>query len=102
MELATAPSASDADAIAACFTEEGEVKDEGEARQGHAAIREWWAGPANAFQYTVEVRGSQGQGDNRYIVFTRLTGEFPGGTADLANRFPLRDGLLATLQISPP
>ncbi|MCU1448889.1 MAG: hypothetical protein JWP02_1059, partial [Acidimicrobiales bacterium] len=82
MELATAPSASDAEAIAACFIEDGEVKDEGATRQGHAAIKEWWEGPANAFQYTVEVQGVRIEGDNRYLVFTRLTGDFPGGTAD--------------------
>ena len=62
MELASAPSAGDADAIAACFTEDGEVKDEGETRQGRPAISEWWKGPATAFQYTVEVQ------DNKVIL----------------------------------
>ena len=98
MALATAPSAGDADAIAACFTEDGEVKDEGETRRGHAAISRFWEGPATAFQYTVEVLGTQAQGDDRYIVFTRLTGD----TADLANRFSVRDDLIATLEIAPP
>ena len=102
MELATAPSASDADAIAACFTEDGEVKDEGETRNGREAIRTWWEGPANAFEYTVEVQSTQPQADDRYVVFTRLTGNFPGGTADLANRFTLRDNLIAILEIAPP
>ena len=76
MELASAPSASDADAIAACFTDDGEVKDEGETRRGHAAIRQWWEGPANAFEYTVEVQSIEGQADDRYVVLTRLTGTF--------------------------
>jgi len=101
MELASAPSAGDADAIAACFTEDGEVKDEGETRQGRPAISEWWKGPATAFQYTVEVQDSQTHGVDRYVVFTRLTGDFPGGTVDLTNRFTLRDGLIANLEISP-
>ena len=103
MELATAPGASDADAIAACFTEDGEVKDEGETRRGHAAISQWWEGPANAFEYTVEVKDIQAQAeDDVVVVFTRLTGDFPGGTADLANRFTLRDDLIASLEIAPP
>jgi ketosteroid isomerase-like protein len=101
MELATAPNASDTEAIAACFTDDGEVKDEGETRQGREAIREWWAGPANAFEYTVEVLSVQAK-ESSYTVFTRLTGNFPGGTADLANRFTLRDDLIATLEIAPP
>src|SRR4051812_3781504 len=100
MELATAPNASDAEAIAACFTEDGEVKDEGATRQGRAAIGEWWAGPANAFEYTVEMQSTQAQ-DDGIVVFTKLTGDFPGGTADLANRFTLRDNLIATLEIAP-
>ena len=101
MELATAPSASDAVAIAACFTEDGEVKDEGETRRGREAIRKWWEGPANAFEYTVEVQRTQAR-DDVVVVFTKLTGNFPGGTADLANRFTLRDNLIASLEIVPP
>jgi ketosteroid isomerase-like protein len=101
MELATAPSATDAEVVAACFTEDGKVKDEGETRRGRAAISEWWHGPATAFQYTVEVQGTQAQDDD-IVVFTKLTGDFPGGTADLANRFTLRDDLIASLEIAPP
>jgi ketosteroid isomerase-like protein len=102
MALATAPRASDADAIAACFTDDGEVEDEGETRRGRAAISEWWRGPATAFQYTVEVQRTQAQTDDRVVVFTRLSGDFPGGTADVANRFTLRDDLIASLEIAPP
>ena len=101
MKLASVPRASDAEAIAACFAEDGEVKDEGQTRQGRAAIKEWWEGPANAFEYTVEVQSTQAEEDG-YTVFTRLTGNFPGGTADLANRFTLRDDLIASLEIAPP
>jgi ketosteroid isomerase-like protein len=101
LDLASVPRASDAEAIAACFTEDAEVKDEGQARQGRAAIKEWWEGPANAFEYTVEVQSTQAK-DDGYTVFTRLTGKFPGGTADLANRFTLRADLIASLEIAPP
>jgi ketosteroid isomerase-like protein len=101
MKLATVPRASDGEAIADCFTEDGQVKDEGQARQGRAAIKEWWEGPANAFEYKVEVQSTQAN-DGGYTVLTRLTGNFPGGTADLANRFTLRDNLIASLEIAPP
>ena len=49
----------------------------------------------------VQIRGSRALGDDRYVVFTRLTGNFPGGTADLADRFTVRDGLIARLEIAP-
>ena len=45
--------------------------------------------------------GSRALGNDRYVVFTRLTGNFPGGTANLADRFTVRDGLIAQLDITP-
>jgi hypothetical protein len=48
------------------------------------------------------VRSSRALGDDRYVMFTRLAGNFPGGTAELADRFTLRDGLIAKLKIAPP
>ena len=35
-------------------------------------------------------------------MYTHLEGNFPGGTVDLTNRFGLRDGLIARLEIVPP
>ena len=34
-------------------------------------------------------------------MYTHLEGNFPGGTVDLTNRFDLRDGLIARLEIVP-
>ena len=48
------------------------------------------------------MRGSHALGDDRPVVFTRLGGNVPSGTADLANRFTLRDGRIARLEIAPP
>jgi hypothetical protein len=48
------------------------------------------------------VRSARDLGDDRYVVFTTLTGNFPGGSVDLANRFTVRDGLIAQLEIAPP
>ena len=102
LQIARSADPADADRIAACFTEDGEVTDEGQTQRGRAAIRQWWQGPATIYDYTVQVRGSRALGGDRYVVFTRLTGNFPGGTADLADRFTLRDGLIAQLDITPP
>jgi uncharacterized protein (TIGR02246 family) len=102
LRLASAPQASDAEAVANGFTDDAELVDEGQTRRGRAAVSEWWRGPATAFDYTVEVRSSRDLGDDRFVVFTTLTGSFPGGTVDLANRFTVRDGLIAQLEIAPP
>jgi ketosteroid isomerase-like protein len=102
LEVAGATDRADAEALVACFTEDAQVTDEGKTRRGHAAIWDWWVGPATAYNYTVRVYGTRALGEDRYVVFTRLTGNFPGGTAELANRFTLRAGLIANLEIAPP
>jgi hypothetical protein len=99
--LARSPKQSDAERVAACFSETGEVTDEGETLRGWEAIRAWWRGPATKYQYSVEVRDGHELGNDRYVVFTRLVGDFPGGVADLANRFTLSEGLISQLEIAP-
>ncbi len=60
---------------------------------------------ATAFEYTVEVRGASALGPidgvERHDVHMHVEGNFPGGTVDLTNRFGLRDGRIASLQIVP-
>jgi uncharacterized protein (TIGR02246 family) len=102
LRLASAPRAADAEAVARCFMDDAELVDEGQTRRGRPAFEEWWRGPATDFNYTVKVRSARDVGDDRYVVFTTLTGDFPGGTVDLANRFTVRDGLIAQLEIAPP
>jgi hypothetical protein len=101
LRLASATSAADADRIAECFREDGAVTDEEQTHTGRDAIRRWWAGPANTYQYSIEVVGGHPPGPGRYVVFTRLEGNFPGGTARLAERFTVREGLIAGLEIVP-
>ena len=52
-------------------------RDEDETRRGHAATRQWWEGPANAFEYTVEVQGSQAE-DDGIVVFHQADRRLPG------------------------
>ncbi len=93
------------DAIIVCFADDAVVVDEDQEWLGRPKIREWRERVANAYEYTVEVRGSvpRGQVDGleRHDVYTHLEGNFPGGTVDLTNRFELRDGLIARLEIGP-
>jgi len=93
------------DAIVACFTDDAVVLDEDQEWRGRPRIRDWRERVANAFEYTVEVlrTAPRGQTDGleRHDVYTHLEGNFPGGTVDLTNRFGLRDGFVAHLEIVP-
>ena len=93
------------DSMVACFTDDALVVDENQEWRGRPRIREWRESVATAYEYTVEVRGAvpRGQVDGleHHDVFTHLEGKFPGGTVDLVNRFGLRDGLIARLEIVP-
>ena len=95
----------DIDAVVACFTEDAVVFDEDREWRGHAGIRQWRETVANAFEYTVEVRGAAVRepvdGVERHDVHIYLEGNFPGGTVDLTDRFALRDGRIARLEIVP-
>jgi ketosteroid isomerase-like protein len=95
----------DLDALVACFTDDAVVHDEDQEWRGQAEIRQWREKVANAYEYTVEVRGAAKQGSvdgvQRHDVHTHLEGNFPGGTVDLTFRFGLRDDRIATLQIVP-
>jgi len=93
------------DAIVACFTEDAVVLDEDRHWRGAEAIRQWRENVATAYEYTVEIIGSQALGEldggQRYEVYTHLEGNFPGGQVDLTNRFTLRGDLIAALEIVP-
>jgi hypothetical protein len=93
------------DAIVTCFTDDAVVFDEDREWRGRARIREWRERVATAYEYTVEVRAVVAlglvDGVERHDVYTHLEGNFPGGTVDLTNRFGLRDGHIARLEIVP-
>jgi methylated-DNA-protein-cysteine methyltransferase related protein len=96
-----AAAAFDADAVVASFTTDAQLMDEGRTWRGRREIRRWWQGPATKFRYTVNLLGGQRAGTDGYIARVRLTGNFPGRTADLRYRFTLRDGLISILEIAP-
>ncbi len=75
--------------------------DEGQTRHGTAAIREWRAGAAVKYMYTTEVHSAEPLGLGRYLVTGRLTGDFPGGTADLRWDFTVAGDVISRLVIAP-
>lgn len=90
----------DNDAVEACFTEDAEVTDDGRTHHGRAAIRQWREDVAAAFEYTVEVTGTERDGDD-YLVVTTVAGSFPGSPVQLKYRFELVGDLIRRLVIAP-
>jgi methylated-DNA-protein-cysteine methyltransferase-like protein len=91
----------DAVAVVACFGEDAQVTDEGRTWRGRAEIRRWWGGAATKYRYAVKLRGGQRVANDGYIARVRLTGNFPGRTANLRYRFTVRKGLISVLKIAP-
>jgi ketosteroid isomerase-like protein len=104
-EYLAASDRGDAEAIVRCFAEHAVVVDEGQEWLGTAAIRRWRATVATAYQYTIQVTEAKTLGEadgvERHDVYLHLEGNFPGGEVDLIDRFALRGGRIASLEIVP-
>src|SRR4029077_4470682 len=94
-----------AEAVVRCFARDAVVVDEGREWRGTAPIRRWRGTVATAYQYTVQVTAAEARGEadvaERHDVHIHLEGNFPGGQVDLTDRFALRDGRIASLEIVP-
>jgi hypothetical protein len=89
------------DSIVALFGDDATVVDEGETRHGTAEIRAWQIGPASKYTYTTEVLDTVALAADRYVVTGRLTGNFPGGSAELKWEFTVAGGRIRRLVIAP-
>jgi ketosteroid isomerase-like protein len=93
--------ARDIDSILSLFAEDATVVDEAEERRGTAEIRAWQTGAASKYTYTTEITRTEPLGPDRYLVTGRLTGNFPGGTADLKWDFTVAGQHITRLTIAP-
>jgi uncharacterized protein (TIGR02246 family) len=96
-----AAEAEDPIALAACFTPDGTVLDEGHTYTGRDEIITWRNTIATQWTYTTQLIGSQAIAPDDYRITVHLEGDFPGGVVDLNYRFQLRDELIAALSIVP-
>src|SRR5882762_5713911 len=90
----------DIDSIVSLFAADATVIDEGEERHGTAEIRAWQTCAASKYTYTTDT-GTEALGPDRYLVTGRLTGDFPGGTADLKWDFTVEGQHITRLSIAP-
>lgn len=86
-------------ALAACFTPDATVTDEGRTYAGQEAIREWMASASTQYAYSVEPL-SLSQNDASIVVTSRLVGNFPGSPVDLRYAFVLAGEQIASLEIA--
>lgn len=91
--------AQDIDAVIACFTESAVVRDEGQNRQGTAAIREWVEEVTRKYRPTVDVIDVT-EADGRTTVTGRVSGDFPGSPIELRYVFTLNGEKISRLEIS--
>jgi len=87
------------EAVVRCFTAQAVVKDEGCSHVGLEAIRAWKAGASSKYTYTSEPVALE-QKDERHLVTSRVTGNFPGSPVDLRYEFRFERGLIASLEIT--
>jgi hypothetical protein len=87
-------------AVARCFTDNAVVKDEGHTYHGRAAIKQWKAEALAKYQYTSEPFACE-QKDGKFVITSRLTGNFPGSPVNLRFIFGLEGDRIASLEIIP-
>ena len=87
------------DAVARCFTRQAVVKDERRTHSGHDAIKAWKTAASAKYFYVAEPLALE-QKEGRFIVTSRLTGNFPGSPVDLRYAFRLERGKIASLDIT--
>jgi len=95
-----AANARDAEACAACFTDDAVVRDEGRDRAGIAAIRQWSEEVGKKYEPAVAVL-DVAQVAGKTIVTGRVSGRFPGSPIDLRHLFTLEGDKIARLEIVP-
>ena len=88
----------DTDAFMALFTDDADVVDAGQRHRGSDAIRLWRDGAAEQ-DHTTTITGTVVLGDHGHRIDTRLDGNVPGGTAEVAYRFTTDEDHITRLQI---
>ena len=94
-----AADAKDIDTLADCFTPNGTVVDEGNTHVGRAAIRAWREQTIAQSTYTTAVTAPAALETDKYLVTTRVEGNFPGGVVDLRFTFAVAGGFISSLHI---
>jgi uncharacterized protein (TIGR02246 family) len=88
----------DIDAMAAVFTDQAVVRDEGATYTGRDAIKAWMTETTRRYAVTVSPLKTTRTGEQT-AVEARVAGNFPGSPATLTYRFKLADDGISGLEI---
>jgi hypothetical protein len=97
-EYLSAERAKDSSRLSRCFAENGVVHDEGRARCGREAIRQWKEEVDAKYRYVSDPLAASVHED-AVTVRTRLTGDFPGSPVEVSQVFTLDGGNIVSLEI---
>jgi len=86
--------------VARCFTDTAIVTDEGKTHEGRGEIEAWKAAASTKYNYTVEPFALVADAE-RFVVTSRLEGDFPGSPLNLRYIFALKGEQIAALAIVP-
>lgn len=89
------------ESVVALFADDATVIDQGETHHGAAEIRAWQLGPNSKYAYATEIGSVEPIGCDRYLITGRMTGNFPGGIADLKWDFTTAADRITRLVIAP-
>lgn len=95
-----AEEAKDAERVAQCFHGDAVVRDEGEEHRGLTAIEAWYRGVNAQYRFVVEPLDASVDGPT-VVVRTHVSGDFPGGAADLRCTFEVVEDRIKSLEIAP-
>jgi hypothetical protein len=87
------------EAVAACFTEEATVRDEGKTVTGSAAIRDWKRATSEKYSPTITPVSARQDADT-CTVAAKVSGNFPGSPLDMRFTFTLACSRISALAIT--
>ncbi|WP_230533978.1 nuclear transport factor 2 family protein [Microvirga roseola] len=88
----------DSDALAAAFSADAVVEDEGVRHEGVSAICTWWVAAKDKYHHVAEPIKTTGACD-RVSVRAKVSGELPNSPATLDFFFTVKDDKIAALEI---
>lgn len=88
----------DSRALAALFSEDAVVQDEGQEHHGRAAIQQWIEAANTKYRLSLEVTGVQESGTET-ILSAFISGNFPGSPVELHYHLTIKDGKITALHV---
>jgi len=90
----------DAGAVAACFTPDAVVVDEGQTHRGEASIKAWYEDVSHRYRATLAVTEVAAEGDD-VVLSGEVSGNFEGSPIELRYRLTVQQERVAAFSIMP-